>query len=493
MIGIGAHARATPDATAVVAGRSARTFEDLDARERVLAGLLNEHGIGGGDRIAVLAGNRMEALEVVTGALRAGVVPVLVNSLLAPPEVAYQLEDSGARWVFTDRPIEVPPSVERVVTFGDAYERCLHDADTARLAMPPAGAELGFADVVLGRPMHYTSGTTGRPKGVWVKPTTPESAARISADFCREWGLVSDDVYLVCSPLAHSAPLRFAIRTLEAGGTVVLQNRFDAEETLAAIELFGVTATFMVPTHLERIFALGELTLARHDLSTMRLLAHAGAPIRAETKFRALEFFPEGSVWEFYGSTEGAFTRISPTEWRKKPGSVGTPRPGAEILVLDEQGRSLPPKEIGTLWLRDPRTERFEYWGDESKTRSAWRDGAFTVGDLGYLDEDGYLFLVGRADDTIITGGINVYPQEVEAVLLDHPAVAQATVYGVPHDEWGQQVRAMVVPAPNAPLDAELLRSWARERLAGFKCPRQIEVVDALPTTPTGKVRRPSS
>jgi long-chain acyl-CoA synthetase len=482
MNGIGAHARATPDAAAVVAGRTARTFEDLDAREHVLAGLLSAHGIRGGDRVAVFAGNSLETLEVVTGALRAGVVPVLVNSLLTPPEVAYQLEDSGARWVFTNRAIEVPPSVERVVTFGDAYERCLHDSGTASLA-----------DVVLGRPMHYTSGTTGQPKGVWVRPATPEAAARISADFCREWGLVSDDVYLVCSPLAHSAPLRFAIRTLDAGGTVVLQNRFDAEETLAAIELFGVTVTFMVPTHLERIFALGELTLARHDLSTMRLLAHAGAPIRAETKHRALEFFPEGSVWEFYGSTEGAFTRISPTEWLKKPGSVGTPRAGAEILVLDEQGRSLAPKEIGTLWLRDPRAERFEYWGDEEKTRSAWRDGAFSVGDLGYLDGDGYLFLVGRADDTIITGGINVYPQEVEAVLLDHPAVAQAAVYGVPHDEWGQQVRAMVVAAPNAPLDAELLRSWTRERLAGFKCPRHIEVVDALPTTPTGKVRRPSS
>jgi long-chain acyl-CoA synthetase len=225
----------------------------------------------------------------------------------------------------------------------------------------------------------------------------------------------------------------------------------------------------------------------------MRLLAHAGAPIRAETKYKTLELFPQGSVWEFYGSTEGAFTRISPSEWLKKPGSVGTPRQGAELLVLDEHGRSLPPEQVGTLWIRDPRVERFEYWGDHTKTRRAWRDGAFTVGDLGYLDNDGYLFLVGRADDTIITGGINVYPQEVEAVLLDHPAVAEVTVYGVPHDEWGQQVRAMVVPAPNAPLDAELLRSWARERLAGFKCPRIIEVVDALPTTATGKLRRPTT
>ena len=481
MSGIGDHARTAPDATAVVSGRTTRTFEELDERGRALAGFLNANEIKRGDRIAVHAGNRIETLEVVTGALRAGVVPVPVNSLLTPPEVSYQLEDSGARWLFTDRAMEAPLPVERVVTFGDAFERCLHDADPAPIA-----------DVILGRPMHYTSGTTGRPKGVWVEPMGSEAAARISDDFCREWGLVSDDVYLVCSPLAHSAPLRFAIRTLEAGGTVVLQSRFDAEETLAAIELFGTTTTFMVPTHLERIFALGELTLARHDLSTMRLLAHAGAPIRAETKHRALEIFPEGSVWEFYGSTEGAFTRISPAEWLEKPGSVGTARAGAEILVLDDEGDLLPPGEIGTAWVRDPRAERFEYWGDPAKTSRTWRDGAFTVGDLGYLDDDAYLFLVGRGDDTIITGGINVYPQEVEAVLLEHPAVIEVAVYGAPHDEWGQQVRAMVVPAPNAPLDAELLRAWARERLAGFKCPRHIDVVDALPTTPTGKVRRPT-
>jgi long-chain acyl-CoA synthetase len=482
VIGIGAHARATPDATAAVAGRATRSFEELDGRQRALAGLLARHGIEVGDRIAVLAPNCIELLEVVTGALRAGVVPVPINAALTHPEIAYQLEDSGARWLFTDRQVDTPPSVERAVTFGDAYERCLHEAETAR----------SLADVVLGRPMHYTSGTTGRPKGVWVKPTSPDAATRISEDFCRQWDLSADDVYLVCSPLGHSAPLRFATRTLEAGGTVVVHGRFDAAETLAAVELFGITTTFMVPTHLERIFALGEVALARHDMSSVRLLAHAGAPIRPETKQRTFQLFPEGSVWEFYGSTEGAFTRISTSEWRRKPGSVGTPRPGAQILITDEGGRSLPAHEIGTVWVHDPAAERFEYWGDRAKTRSAWRDGAFSVGDLGYLDDDGYLFLVGRGDDTIITGGVNVYPQEVEAVLMEHPAVAQVAVYGVEHDEWGQQVLAMVVPAPNAPLDAELLRSWARARLAGFKCPRRIEVVDTLPTTPTGKiVRRP--
>jgi long-chain acyl-CoA synthetase len=271
---------------------------------------------------------------------------------------------------------------------------------------------------------------------------------------------------------------------------VVLQTKFDEAETLAAIELFGVTTTFMVPTHLERIFRLGRTALARHDVSSVRLLAHAGAPIRRATKEDALGFFPEGSVWEFYGSTEGQATRISTEEWRAKPGSVGRALPGGEVVIANDAGDELPAGEVGWVWVIDPSGERFEYWGDAAKTRSAWSDDAFCVGDLGSLDADGYLFLAGRGDDTIITGGVNVYPMEVENVLTTHPSVAEALVYGTPHDEWGQEVRALVVPAFNQPLAAEMLRTWARERLAGFKCPRLIEIVDELPRTPTGKIRR---
>jgi long-chain acyl-CoA synthetase len=292
--------------------------------------------------------------------------------------------------------------------------------------------------------------------------------------------------------LVHSAPLRFSIRTLEAGGKVAVQARFDAEETLAAIEFFGATTTFMVPTHLERIFALGRKTLARHDLSSIRLLVHAGAPIRETTKRNAIDTFPQGTVWEFYGATEGQATRISAQEWLTKPGSQGTPNPGVEIVITSEGGDVLGPHEVGEVWIKDFRADRFEYWGDKQKTRAAWRDDAFTVGDLGWLDDDGYLWLAGRKHDTIITGGVNVYPQEVERVLLDHPAVAEVSVYGASHLEWGQEVRAQVVPVPGLPLDAELLRAWARERLAGYKCPRIIELVDDLDRTPTGKIKRPT-
>lgn len=460
-------------------GRSL-TFAELDARQRRLAGALRAAGLVEGDRIAVLARNSVESLEVTTGTLRAGVIPVPLNPLLTEPEVEYILEDSGARWLFTDRAGDTVPELDRVVTFGDAYERVLAEADADEIC-----------DHALGRPMHYTSGTTGRPKGVWVRVMKPHKAAEMSADFISYWGLLESDIHLVCSPLAHSAPHRYALRTLEAGGTVALQSRFDAAETLAAIDLFNATTTFMVPTHLERILALGDKHLRRHDLASMRLLIHAGAPIREETKRRTIERFSEGSVWEFYGSTEGQATRISAREWLAKPGSVGRPREGAEIIIKGTDGKDAAPGEVGTVWVKDPRIERFQYWGDKAKTRRTWRAGAFTVGDLGYLDADGYLFLTGRAHDTIITGGVNVYPQEVEEVLSQHPAVAEVAVYGVPSEEWGQEVHAAVVlRAQFGDVGPDELLEWAGERLAGFKRPRNIEYVTALARTATGKVKR---
>ncbi|MEA2451332.1 MAG: long-chain acyl-CoA synthetase [Actinomycetota bacterium] len=479
MDGIGAWARSSPGSVALIAPGTSVTFGELDARQRALAGALLAEGLNRRDRVAVFATNRVESLEVSIGVLRAGMVPVPINSLLTEPEVEFLLEDSGARVMFTDRTVELGPSVEQVITFGDAYERFIHNATPADIS-----------DVALGRPMHYTSGTTGSPKGVWVEPTDEAEALSLSQRFRELWGITRDDAHLVCSPLAHSAPHRFSLRTLEAGGHVVLQGKFDAAETLAATELFGITTTFMVPTHLERIFGLGRQALARHDLSTMRLLAHAGAPIRDRTKREALEIFPEGSVWEFYGSTEGQATRISTEEWLARPGSVGHALPGGEVVIADNDGNELPRGEIGWVWVRDPSGEEWEYWGDAAKTRNAWSGEAFCVGDLGSVDEEGYLFLAGRGDDTIITGGVNVYPMEIENVLVSHPSVAEALVYGVAHEEWGQEVRALVVPAFNQPLDTEVLRAWARTQLAGFKCPRLIEIVDDLPRTPTGKVQR---
>ena len=478
--GIGGRARTNPGSVAVVSPGRSTTFGELDQRQRLLAGALASAGIREGDRIAVLSQNSIGSIEVTTGALRAAVVPVPINPLLTQPEIAYLLEDSGAKWLFTDRSVDLAPGLDRIVTFGDAYERCLQEAEPVDLC-----------DWVRGRPMHYTSGTTGLPKGVWVMPYDEARAESVSRDFRELWGISAEDIHLVCSPLAHSAPHRFSMRTLEAGGVVAVQRGFDPAEILAAIELYGVTSTFMVPTHLERIFALGGRVPSRHDISSLRLLAHAGAPISEATKRMTIEAFPFGSVWEFYGSTEGQATRISSEEWLRKPGSVGTARAGGSIEVTDENGRPLPPGEVGEIWVGDPSAESWEYWNDPAKTAEAWRAGAFTAGDLGWLDDDGYLFLAARKHDTIITGGVNVYPQEVEQVLVQHPAVTEAMVYAATSDEWGEEVRAHVVLATGAELSAEDLRAWARSRLAGFKCPKSFEFVDDLPRTPTGKLKRP--
>lgn len=481
MAGIGGWAREAPDAPAFISMRGAVSFAEIERRQQRIAGFLHGLGIGEGDRIAILAKNRSEIVEVAAASLRAGIIPVPVNTLLTRPEIEYILEDSGADVLFTDRLEEVLPGLERVVTFGAAFERCMDEATPVELP-----------DFVRSRPMHYTSGTTGSPKGVYVAPVDDVEAARLSERFRSLWDLRADDIHLVCSPLAHSAPLRYSIRTLEAGGAVVVPDAFDAEGTLATIALFHVTSTFMVPTHLERILALRRVVHARYDLESMRLLCHAGAPIRESTKRAILELFPRGSMWEFYSSTEGQATRISTEEWLRKPGSVGQPMPGVRVYVMDEDFNKQPPGTVGQIWVLDEDAEPWEYWGDPAKTEAAWRDGAFTVGDLGYFDEDGYLYIAGRTNDTIITGGVNVYPQEVEAVLGSHPAVAEVVVYGAPNEEWGQEVRCMAVLAHGMSIDADTLRSWARERLAGFKVPRTITFVDQLEHTATGKLKRPS-
>lgn len=480
MIGIGAWAAATPGAPAFISPTGSMSFAELDARQRACAGYMLGLGLEPGDRIAIRSRNRSEIVEIVGAALRCGLVPVPINALLTPREIEYQIEDSGASVLFTDEATEVLPGVTAVVVLGDAYERCLTEARPATLA-----------PITLTRPMHYTSGTSGLPKGVYAAPEDEAVATRRAERFVVLWNLRDDDVHLVCSPLAHSAPLRFALRTLEAGGSVIVPPRFAPLEVLAAIDLAGVTSTFMVPTHLERIVALRDDERGRFDLSSLRLVAHAGAPIREPTKRAAIAMFPPGAVWEFYGSTEGQATRISSEEWEERPGSVGRAHAEASVYVMSDDFTKLPADEIGQVWVRDEQGQPWVYFNDPAKTAGAWRDGAFTVGDLGHLDEEGYLFLSGRRTDLIISGGVNVYPHEVEAILTEHPAVEEAVVFGVADDEWGQRVHARIVPTQL--LDPEALRDWARTRMASFKVPRVIEVVDELERTATGKLKRPGA
>lgn len=413
--------------------------------QRRAAGALRTRGLRSGDRVAVIASTAPATyVAVALGALRSGVVPVLLNPALLPAEQAPLLEDAQPSLV-------------------------LRDADLPALL---AGPEADLAPAPLARPMLYTSGTTGRPKGVWSGILGDADAAALLEEERALWGFVAGDVHLVASALYHSAPLRFAAGTLLAGGDVVFLGGFDAARMKDAIAAHAPTTTFVAPAHLQRLFASGELP----SLASFRLVAHAGAPCPDPVKHEALRRFPEGSVWEFYGSTEGQFTACPPDDWLAHPGTVGRARRNRTLAIDDD----------GMIWCTVPRWARFTYWRDAEKTARAWRGDAFSVFDIGSLDDDGFLYLDGRRDDLIITGGVNVYPLEVERVLLAHAGVRDAAVFPLDDERWGQMVCAAVVgDAADADLDA-----WLAERLAPYKRPKRLYRVDTIPHTPTGKVRR---
>ena len=417
------------------------TAADSLADQRRVAGSLAALGLTRGDRLVVSASASPALLAVVLGALRVGVVPVVLDPAL--------------------------PAAERADLVADADPALDVGDDPAQLLGDAVG---DLAPFPLARPMHYTSGTTGRRKGVWSGVLTDDDARALATEEIDLWGFVPTDRHLVLSPLHHSAPLRFAAHTLLAGGEVLLPGPFDAARAAAVISGLRPTTTFCVPTHLQR--------LLREDVdwSSFRVLAHAGAPCPEPTKRAVVEALPEGAVWEFYGSTEAQFTVCSAADWLAHPGSVGRARPG----------RSLETDERGQLWCAVPRWARFEYWRAPEKTAAAWRGDLVTVGDLGRVDEDGTVWLDGRREDLVISGGVNVYPAEVEAVLDAHPAVVESAVVGVPDDDWGQRVVAAYV----GDVPAEELRAWARERLAPAKRPKSLHPVGELPRTSTGKVRR---
>jgi long-chain acyl-CoA synthetase len=429
-----------------------------DAQRRA-AGSYRAFGLGPGDRVAFCLPSSASLLCAVLGAVRIGVVPVLLNATLL--------------------------SAERDALIVDA-EPGLIITDAEHLAVLGGGAPVELAPYPLARPMHYTSGTTGRSKGVWSGLWDADSAAAAFADEADQWSFGPEDVHLVCSPMYHSVSIRFAAGTLLRGGTCVILSRFDAgvaREVLVGLHGPVPTTSFMAPSALSRLVDVVAEDRDRFD--SLRLLVHAGSPCPPAVKRAAMERVRPGVLWEFYGSTEGQFTVCSPEEWTARPGTVGRARPGRTLSVDDG----------GVIWCRPPEFARFTYWRDQPKTASAWRDGAFSVGDLGRLDGDGYLFIDGRRDDLIITGGVNVYPAEVEGVLGDIDGVAEIVVFGLPDDQWGQRVCAVVVPAiPSSPeTSRQLLESVAARastRLAGYKRPKQYAVLDELPRTATGKVQR---
>ena len=341
--------------------------------------------------------------------------------------------------------------------------------------------------------MMYTSGTSGRPKGV-RRPLTgedPDQVPPTAGWFFGLFGLapLDDHVHLCCSPLYHTAVLNFATIPIQLGHPVVLMDHFEPEGLLALVERHRVTHTHMVPTQFRRLLALPRPVRDRYDTSSLRNVIHSAAPCPPDVKRQMIEWWGP-VVTEYYAASEGGGTAITARDWLTHPGSVGTACLGTEVRVLDENGEDVPPGQTGLVYLRMG-TSAFDYHHDEEKTRASRARGMFTVGDLGYLDADGYLYLCDRQSDVIISGGVNVYPAEIEAALSGHPAVADAAVFGIPHDDWGEEIKAVVQPAPDAEpgpdLTADLLAHLAG-RVAKFKLPHTIDYVAELPRDPNGKL-----
>jgi long-chain acyl-CoA synthetase len=340
--------------------------------------------------------------------------------------------------------------------------------------------------------MQYTSGTTGRPKAVLrqLPSFDPETWVRLFSPNLTRYDVTpgGDDVHLVTSPMYHMAPLSFGLFSLHFEHTVNLMDHRDAESALQLIDRHRDTTTHMVPTQFHRLVRLPDEVKRRYDVSSLRNVMHAAAPCPAELKREILEWFGP-VVYEYYGATEGGGTIARPEEWLAHPGTVGRPWEGADVRILDDEGRQLPPGRIGTVYMKLMGT--FEYKDDPDKTSANRIDGYFTVGDVGEVDDDGFLYLRDRKIDMIISGGVNIYPAEVEAALLQHPAVADVAVFGIPHDDWGEEVKAVVEPATTvtgATVTAEELIAHCQERLAGYKVPRSVDFVDQLPRDPSGKL-----
>jgi long-chain acyl-CoA synthetase len=478
-----------PDGTEHTAG-------DLLGRANQLTHALTARGLKPGDGIAALLPNGAAPVEVYLAALQAGWYLTPINWHFTAPEAAYIAADCGARAFFVH---------ERFAELG---------TETADKAGIPADARFSFgsvpgftevgelragqpdtlpADRTAGTTMHYTSGTTGRPKGVRRSLTglDPDDAVVLGAGLLSFFGITDGqpNAHLLTSPNYHTAVTVFGGGALHLGHTLVCMDGFDAETALALTERYRCTNSHMVPTQFKRMLSLPDEVRARYDLSSMRWLIHAAAPCPIGIKQEMLDWWGP-CVWEYYAATEGGGTIASPQDWLAHPGTVGTAWPISELLIAGEDGNAVPEGTPGTVYMKMGFAE-FEYYGDRAKTEANRLHGYFTVGDIGYLTDEGFLFLCDRKSDMIISGGANIYPAEIEAEIIMNPRVADVAVFGVPDEEWGEQIKAVVQPAagvaPGDELAADIL-ARLEGRLARMKWPKSIDFADELPRDPSGKL-----
>lgn len=495
MVDLAGWANTSPDKIALTFPETGATvsYSELDARARRVSQWLIGLGLQAGDVVAYMLDNGPVIFELAFGARRAGLYYTPLNTHLREAELAYVLRDSGARLLVVDaaytdlaRQIAVDAPDLRIVVNGGAGD----DAYDRALAQNPPSSEAQGRPV--GRDFMYSSGTTGFPKGI-RKPLTPfedrHAEDREVATWRRAFGFDTESIYLSPAPLYHASPLRYCMRTLQIGGSCVVLRKFDAALALACIERFKITHSQWVPIMFVRLLDLPDEIRGRHDLSSMRYAIHAAAPCSVAVKERMLAWWGE-RIWEFYGGSEGiGLTLLSSAEWRAHKGSVGRATLG-EIHVLDEDGHEVPAGEMGKVFFANG--PKFAYHNDPEKTRSAHNDkGWATYGDIGHVDADGFLFLSGRRVDLIISGGVNIYPQEIEDCLAEHPAVQDVAVVGVPNREFGEEVKAVVQlrdPQAGSEALAAALIAHCRARLPGFKTPRSVEFDAQLPRQENGKL-----
>ncbi len=494
-IGLWAIAEHSPDRAAVIEpdGRVVSYAELASEADRYGRGL-RALGLSTGDAVAALLPNSATALAIYFAAIETGLYVVPVNWHQIAAEVAYILGDSAAgAFVAHERFAEVAVEAADLAGIKSRFAVGSVPGFEPLSRLGDDGSDERPSPRTHGAPMLYTSGTSGRPKGV-RRPLTgmdPDAAAVQATWFFSLFDLApyDDHVHLCGSPLYHTAVLNFAAISIQLGHPVVLMDRWEPEEALRLTERHRVTHTHAVPTQFRRMLALPEAVRGRYDTSSLRAVIHSAAPCPAEVKRRMIEWLGPVIV-EYYAATEGGGTLISSQDWLRKPGSVGLPWRGSKIRVLDRARHEVAPGQQGLVYMQMG-TSSFAYYKDEEKTQAALAGDLFTVGDIGYLDDDGFLFLCDRSSDMIISGGVNIYPAEIESELACHPAVADVAVFGIPHDDWGEEIKAVVEPVAGVEagpaLTGELL-AFLGGRVAKFKLPRTIDYVPELPRDPNGKL-----
>ncbi len=491
------HARTTPDKIAyqMASSGAAITYRELDERSNQGAQLLRSLGLKAGDHIAFLMENSLAFIEICWAAQRSGLYYTAISRYLTADEIAYIIADCGAKVVITSAKcadavsplIAAAPSMTAFYITGESRPGFRSwDAATAAQPVTP------IADEVAGYDMLYSSGTTGRPKGIKREATgdtidTPNPFLKyLCANMC---GMSSDTTYLSPAPLYHAAPLRFNMMVGVLGGTSIIMEQFDAEQFLRLVEKHRITQSQLVPTMFVRMLKLPDDVRARYDVSSLKGAIHAAAPCPVDVKARMIDWWGPILI-EYYAGSEGNGVTVSTSpEWLAHRGSVGRAVVG-KIKILDVNDEELPAGEIGGVYFAD--APQFAYHNDPEKTKRAYNaKGWSTLGDVGYLDADGYLYLTDRKAYMIISGGVNIYPQEAEDVLITHPAVADVAVFGIPNEEMGEEVKAVVQPHDmtrmGKELEAELI-AFCRQQLSPIKCPRSIDFDPELPRTPTGKL-----